>query len=306
MAQIDGDAVAVLYNSGLTIREIAEKCKVSYEMIRISLKKNDVKWRRNYLTDLSEQQVQSILNRFDSGETIETIAAGESFSPPAIQRLIRAHGRIAVSASKKFDILRETPLNAIQKQFLVGKVLGDGCLYREGNGKYKLSFGHSLKQEEYFHWCCMMMDPFINNFRTNVDKRGNSTMLQTASICHQDFKYFANMFYNEDRIKHIPLKGLDIFLTPLALAVWIQDDGNLNAGCNMRICSQGFTEEEQYLLRDYLKQCFDIRSKVLGYRMKGKEYFNLTLNKENTQKLSDTVRPFTHSSMLYKLMPQIQ
>lgn len=302
---MDEKELIALYEAGLNIREIAERAGFSYEKTRQILKKGGAKWRRNYLTDLSQQQIQSILERFDSGETIEKIAVWYEYSPPAINRLLRAYGRQPTSSSKKYNILRETPINAVQKQFLVGKLLGDGCLYNEGGGKYKLSFSHCIQQKEYFHWNIMMMDPFINNFRKNVDKRGNSIMLQTCTICHQDFKYFADMFYDSNRIKHIPKKGLDLFLTPLALAVWIQDDGTLNAGCNMRISTQGFTEEEQYLLRDLLRQCFNIRSKVMGYRMKGKEYHQLTLNKENTQKLSDIIRPFIVESMMYKIMPLI-
>ena len=47
-------------------------------------------------------------------------------------------------------------------------------------------------------------------------------------------------------------KNLDMYFTPLALAVWIQDDGNLNEGVNMRICSMGFTKKDNEDLVDDL------------------------------------------------------
>jgi hypothetical protein len=81
-----------------------------------------------------------------------------------------------------------------------------------------------------------------------------------GDISSNPFNMFADMFYDESRIKHIP-DNLDIYLTPLALAVWVQDDGNLNAGVNMRIASMGFSEHEKYKLRDYLRICFNLTSK---------------------------------------------
>lgn len=293
-----------LYEAGMTIKEISARVNLGYEKVRKILKSLNVKWRRNYVSDFTPEQVQTILNRFDSGEDIKVIAKWYEISPPAISRLLRANNRQPTCSAKKYDILRETPINTLQKQFIVGTLLGDGCLYKESKkGKFKLSFGHCKKQEQYFHWKIAMMDPFINNFRENVDKRGNSIMLQTSTICHQDFKKIADMFYDENRIKRIP-DNLDIYLTPLALAVWVQDDGNLKGGVNMRIASMGFTKSDNYKLRDYLLRCFDLRSKVMEFNYTGKKYYQITLNKENTQKLSDIIRPFVVDCMKYKLMPE--
>jgi hypothetical protein len=147
------------------------------------------------------------------------------------------------------------------------------------------------------------MDPFINTYRTSIDKRGNSTMLQTATICHKDFNRFADMFYDQSRVKHVP-DNLDLYLTPLALAVWVQDDGNLKSGINMRIASMGFTKEENEKLKSYLKQCFDLNCKVMEFKYKSKLYYQLTFDKVNTQKLSDIVRPYIVDSMKYKIMPE--
>lgn len=296
--------IVTLYETGLTIREIATRINFSYEKTRQILKKNKVKFRKSYLSDFTEQQIQDVIKKFDNNVSIKDIAKWYEISPPAISRLLVANGRKPIAISRKYDIIRETPINSVQKQILVGTLLGDGCLYRDSNkSNYKLSFGHCKKQEQYFHWKMIMMDPFINTFRESIDKRENSIMLQTTTICHKDFNQFANMFYDESRIKHVPDK-LDLYLTPLALAVWVQDDGNLKSGVNMRIASMGFTEKENYKLRDYLKSCFDLNSKVMGFKYKGKQYYQLTLNKENTQKLSDIIRPHIVECMRYKIMSE--
>jgi hypothetical protein len=296
--------ICTLYESGLTIREISERINFSYEKVRLILKSNKIKWRKNYLSDFTNDQIQNIINRFNNKETIEEIAKWYEISPPAISRLLKSKNIEVTPLGRKYDILRETPINTIQKQFLIGCILGDGCLYKDSeNSNYKLSFGHCKAQEQYFHWKIMMMDPFINGFRESNDKRGNSIMLQAATITHKDFNYFAKLFYTHDRKKIIP-DNLDMFFTPLSLAVWIMDDGNLNEGVNMRIATMSFTEQENYKLQDYLKRCFDLNSKVMGFKYKGKQYYQLTLNKKNTQKLSDIIRPYIVDCMKYKLMPE--
>lgn len=296
--------IVKLYEAGLTIRDIAEKLTFSYEKVRKILKSQKVKWRKTYISDLSNNQINDILSKFDSGITIKEIAKWYEISAPAISRLLKANNRNVICSFRKYDILRQTPINSIQKQFIVGCLLGDGCLYKDNKKQnFKLSFGHCEKQEQYFHYKISIMDPFINNYRKNVDKRGNSIMLQTTTICHQDLNMFGNMFYNEAREKIIP-DNLDIFLTPLALAIWVQDDGNLKNNVNMRICSQGFTKIQNEKLKQYLKTCFDLNCKVVEYKYKNKLYYFISFNKENTQKLSNIIRPYVIESMKYKIMPE--
>jgi len=297
------DVLIKEYKLGLNIRDIAAKHNVSYEYVRKNLK-NKVQWRKKYISDFTNDQVKKAISMFDSGQSIKEIAKWFEISAPAISRLLRANNRIPDSSARRYNHLRAIPINYVQKQILVGMLLGDGCLYRDGkNSLYKLSFGHCKKQKQYFHWKISMLDPFVNAWRENIDKRKNSIMLQTATICHQGLNSFADMFYDNQRIKHIP-DNLDIYMTPLALAVWICDDGNLNSGINMRIATMGFTYEENIKLQNLLKRCFDLRSKVMGFKFKEKEYFQLTLNKKNTQKLSDIIRPHVIDSMKYKIMPE--
>ena len=67
------------------------------------------------------------------------------------------------------------------------------------------------------------------------------------------------------------ISNIDLYLSPLALAIWIMDDGNLNAGVNMRIATMSFTKEENEKIQDYLKRCFDINSKVMEFNYKTKK-----------------------------------
>jgi len=129
-----------LYEAGLTIKEIADRVNASYETVR-KLLKGKVKWSRNYISDLTPEQIENILKRFDEKQSIDEIAKWYEISKPAIYKLLKANNRKFIASDRKYDILRDTPINSIQKQFIVGTLLGDGTLYKEGkNSMYKLSF----------------------------------------------------------------------------------------------------------------------------------------------------------------------
>lgn len=291
------------YEAGLTIKQIALENNVSYEHVRKCLK-GKVKWRKKYVSDFTEDQKRKALSMFDDGESVKNIAKWFEISAPAMSRLLKANGREPDYSGRRYEILRATPINFVQKQFLVGHLLGDGCLYRDGkNSLYKVSIAQKKAHEQYFHWKIAMLYPFVNTWRENEDKRKNSVMLNATSICHQDLKFFAESFYTKDRVKIVPRK-LDMYLTPLSLAVWIMDDGNLNSGVNMRIATMNFSYEDHLRLQEYLKSIFGLRSKIMVFKYKGKEYNQITLNKKNTQKLSDIIRPYIVDCMKYKIMSE--
>lgn len=301
---IDEQTIITEYrDEKLTIQQISDKYELKFENIRKILKKHNIPWHRKYLVDFSQTQIDEIILQYQNGVSCKNIALQYNISAPAITRLLKINGISIVSSLHKYDEFRQIPITNIQKQFIVGTMLGDGCLYRDTeSSNYKLSIGQCEKQKEYFDWKIDMMKPFITSFRQSIDKRKNSIMWQATSISHPDFNELGQLFYtgykeNGDRIKVIPL-NLETYFTPLTLAIWVMDDGNLNAGVNMRIASMSFTEKENIMLQQYLEKLFGLQSKV---KVKG-GFGSLSLNKENTQKLSNIIRPHIVSCMAYKIM----
>ena len=79
------------------------------------------------------------------------------------------------------------------------------------------------------------------------------------------------------------------------------DDGYLNKNVNLRLSTDGFTEEENIKLQNIIKINFDIRCKVCKYTRNNKEYCYLSMNKENTIKTSNLTKEFFVDCMKYKL-----
>ncbi len=180
---------------------------------------------------------------------------------------------------KKFKILKASPFSFTQEQIIVGSLLGKGRIINS-----YFEFYHP--NQDFFQWKCSQFKGYINVTRNTA-----------KTINHQQLSKFSKLFY--DNHKKI-ITQIDKWMTPLALAIWVSDDGKLKVD-NMRIGSIQFSEQENYKLRDLLKQCFNLNSKIMGYKMKQKEYFQIVLNKENTNKLSKIVYPYIHSSMKYML-----
>lgn len=300
----DNEEIIKLYQEGLTLKEIADLKKMAPKTIGKILKNAKISFRKRYLSDFNDSEVQEVILKYKNNKNIKELAKEHNISAPAISRLLKSKNIEVKFIGRQYDILRQTPINKKQQELIVGSVLGDGCLYREGKGLYKLSFGHCEKQKEYFLWKYAMLDPFVNTYRKSIDKRGNSIMYQTTTICHKDFAKFAEMFYDKNRKKHIP-DNLDMYLTPLSLCTWYLDDGSLNEGVNARIHTLCFDYNDNVKLQNYLVRCFDLRSKIWKRTYKNKEYYGLSLNKKNTQKLSDIIRPYVVDCMKYKIMPEI-
>lgn len=194
---------------------------------------------------------------------------------------------------KIYNNLRSINLSQFQKDFLVGTILGDGCLYKEYKTP-KLIISHSTKQIDYFNYKINIFTPFIiNTPKIYTSKTRNSTTIQASTVTHPDFLYYYNLFYNDK--KYISSNLID-HITPLSLAIWIQDDGSLNS-VNLRMATQSFTYNDHLLLQNILKIKFNLETKI-----KFCKYYYLTFDKENTIKISKLCKPFIINSMKYKFL----
>ena len=103
------------------------------------------------------------------------------------------------------------------------------------------------------------------------------------------------MFYTSTKKKVIP-NNIEELLTPLALAIWIMDDGTFKSP-RIRIATNCFKKQEVELLGRALESKFNIKSS-LHYNNAN---YQLYIKKESMPKLKKLVLPHIVPSMLYKL-----
>ena len=106
--------------------------------------------------------------------------------------------------------------------------------------------------------------------------------------------YIYNLFYNS-KTKVIP-NNIAELLTPLALAVWIMDDGGLKS-TSLRIATNSFTKQEVEILKQALATKFNIESSL----HKNGGNYQLYICARSMPLLKKIVLPYFVPSMLYKL-----
>ena len=190
--------------------------------------------------------------------------------------------------SVKIWEMRKKKLTSLQKEFLAGTLLGDGCLLWTTRG-YCLRIHQGIRQKGYVEWKYQIMKSLVN---TPPKFDGNGYFFRTVS--NPIFIEYRKKFYRRKQ-KKIP-DNLRNLLTPLGLAVWIMDDGSRDKGC-VRISTHNFSYPDQLKLRKTLKAKFGIKSNIL----KAKDKFWLWIRSESIPNLVRLVKPYFIPSMLYKL-----
>lgn len=184
---------------------------------------------------------------------------------------------------------RTLPLNAIQKQLVVGSLLGDAYLMSTTAG-YCYRVNHGLTQYAYVDWKYEMLKEYV---RTKPRKSGKCYFFRT--ITHPEFSHYRELFYPNGR-KVVPVELLMNELTTFGLAVWMMDDGSAD-GRALRLNTQSFSYEENILLSDLLRAKFGI----IATLNRDRGYYRLLVSTASMKRLTTLVRAHILPDMLYKL-----
>lgn len=191
-----------------------------------------------------------------------------------------------------------------QEQVLIGALLGDACM--EKNGKhFRIKFDHSINQEQYLLWKYEKLESFsttplvCNAFDPRTEKYYSHARFNTKSI--EIFDKFYQMFYSDNK-KRVPENIENIFMSPIALAVWYLDDGAKRTDCNaLRIHTNCYSKSEQEALIRMLQKNFGIDTRL--HKVHNEEYV-IYIPSEESKKFCKIINPIVKEipSMRYKLI----
>jgi hypothetical protein len=159
-------------------------------------------------------------------------------------------------------------LNSDQLQIVLGSFLGDGCLAKHGNGKYRLQIIHGIKQSKYCAWKASM-------FQTSVTE-----VLENGYSKKPAVKFATKLFGIKElpsNKTHCPQWVLDK-LDARGLAIWFMDDGSYNKG-NANISTCSFDEDSQQRIVAKLQSLgIDCYYKSYFHINRNKSYFSILIN----------------------------
>lgn len=184
-------------------------------------------------------------------------------------------------------------LTSAQHAILIGSLLGDGSLRRQGNRlNALLEVNHAHKHRDYVDWKYQNFQNYILSSPKARQGRGVRIAYRFTTRSLPVFTDYHNWFY-VDGIKRIPK---DLKLDPLSLAVWFMDDGSKIRSA-LYLNTQQFTVEEQVFLQQLLLDTFGLQSAL----NRDKHYFRIRFTTESSKVLRELIEPYVIECMKYKL-----
>ena len=206
-------------------------------------------------------------------------------------------------------------LTIIQKNLLIGTLLGDAYLQTRTNGRtWRYDIYHSIAQKDYLFYKYAILKALCSQEPSlqqtySKDKSKIFEGYRFLTNVDNSLRFYGNLFYTYDStlnrfIKDVP-NNIQKYLTPEAIAFWYMDDGYLkwlghsNA---MVICTDSFSEHGVIRLKNAFKNLYDIKTSLnkksnlnvfSGYR--------LAINEKDSSAFRELIKPFIRTSMAYKV-----
>ncbi|MCC3356946.1 hypothetical protein [Bacillus sp. REN16] len=153
-------------------------------------------------------------------------------------------------------------------EMLTGKLLGDGNILIEKNKSPRFRFGHARKDRL---WCLTSYQSLGEHiklsppkFRRVFDDRlvaGHSDLYYVQSTVDNLYVLLKKIWY-PNGVKKVPFHLIKWVLSPLCLAWWYQDDGNLKINKNnpekIVISTESFSIEEIKFLKGLIQEKYNV------------------------------------------------
>lgn len=184
---------------------------------------------------------------------------------------------------------RETPLNSLCRELIVGSLLGDAYLMKTTAG-YCFRVNHGRQQRAYVDWKFKLLAEYV---RTPPRESGNCYYFRT--VTHPEFSLYRKFFYPNSR-KVVPVELLYEQFTGFSLAVWLMDDGAAD-GKQIRLNTQSFSLSENEMLMSFLRAKFGIEARL----NRDKDRYRLRITNASMERFKSLIEPYVIPNMLYKL-----
>lgn len=184
-------------------------------------------------------------------------------------------------------------LNARQHAILIGSLLGDGTLRKQGTRTNALfEVNHAFAFKAYVDWKYEQLRTFVLTPPKARKGRGKRVAYRFTTRSLPIFTHYYALFYEKGR-KRIPK---NIMLNPLSLAIWFMDDGTKSRSA-LYLNTQQCSMEEQQCLQRALQGTFGITSAL----NRDRKYHRLRITTESTKVFEEIIRPYVLPCFQYKL-----
>ena len=195
-------------------------------------------------------------------------------------------------------------LNDLQKEVLIGLLMGDGHLESRDGRIYRLKIEHSYLQKEYVDWLYNIFREWVltpPQEKIQTLGRVQYKKFWFSTVSHGAFRFYGQQFYRENK-KILP-QLIHKWLSPLVMAVWFMDDGSIKSNRHRALIlnTQSFSVQELQRLIKVLKEKYGVEMKLRKQSRKSIEIYQLITVGDTVEKFVQVIGQYTLPSMRYKL-----
>ena len=172
---------------------------------------------------------------------------------------------------------------------IIGSLLGDGAMRCKRNAL--LEVNHCAAQRSYVDWKYQTLSNLVRTPPKLRGTNGKRIAYRFTTLSLPELTAYYRRFYPLGK-KIVP----NVTVTPLALAVWLMDDGHKSYN-TIYLNTQQFSAESQRGLLSMLKHQWDI-SAALNI---DKAYFRIRISVRSVQRLKSLVEPYLLPAFRYKI-----
>jgi hypothetical protein len=190
------------------------------------------------------------------------------------------NGANYIEITEIVTIITIFPITPIQKEVIVGTLLGDASLERaKPTHNTRLRFDQSYPQHESYlrslyvifqELTGLLGAPKIHTRKPDVRTGKVYSTIAFKTRALESLNYFYTLFYVYDsdgkRRKVVPI-NIKVLLTARALAYWIMDDGGINSDKATLLNTDSFTLEDIIRLQEALTANFGLRTRINKKRL---------------------------------------
>jgi len=189
---------------------------------------------------------------------------------------------------------------------VIGSLLGDCYANSRSVEGTRLCYRQSIIHKDYFFWLykfycdrgyCSNLEPRIHTIILKKgEKKTEHFRYEFNTFTFRSFNWIHKMFYKKGK-KYIHPE-IENYLTPLALAIWIMDDGGWTK-YGVRIATNDFELKEVEFLIRVLKNKFNLDCTI--QYLKDIDRYSIYIKSSSILTLRELIVPYLHFSMLYKV-----
>jgi len=189
---------------------------------------------------------------------------------------------------------------------VIGSLLGDGSMEKCSYGS-RFVYYQAKVNGEYLLWLHNVISNlgYAKKELPKLCSRKGSALAgyeiryyyRFRTFTYSSFDWIYDSFY-PNGTKVIP-NFIDIYLSPLALAVWMMDDGTSFKNKGFKFATNSFTLKEIHYLASILENKYKIHSTI--HKSGLNNQYNIYIPKSDFNTLKKIVLPHFHPTMMYKL-----